>query len=165
MSKRGLTKHLKAKHGEETMEIVVGSKMCALCNITYKRNEFHVHMQIYHPESEFLFCCDFCDAKFAKKSKLERHVNIHKLKREKMACSLCSYEAWSQDNLKRHMHRHYNSIKCAICDYTTPEQNNLKRHYNKMHDETLKETSFPCDKCNKYLPSKGALKKHCQRHH
>ena len=122
-------------------------------------------MKIHHHESELLFLCEFCDAKFPKKSKLERHMNnnIHKQKREKMVCSLCSYETWSQDNWKRHMHRHYNNIKCSICDYTTPEQAYLTRHYNKMHDETLKETPFPCDKCNKYLPSKGALKKHCLR--
>ena len=122
MSKGGLTKHLKAKHREETIEIVVGSKMCAFCNITYKRNEFQNHMKIHHHKSELLFLCEFCDAKFLKKCKLERHMNnnIHKQKREKMVCSLCSYETWSQDNLKRHMHRHYNNIKCSICDYTTP---------------------------------------------
>ena len=110
VSKRGLTKHLKTKHGEETLELVVGSKVCALCNIFCKRNEIGEHMKKAHPESKIEFECDFCDARFSSKSKLERHRNIHKPKEEKFTCNLCGFETWSQDSLNRHMYRHYGSF-------------------------------------------------------
>jgi transcription elongation factor Elf1 len=164
VSKRGLTKHLKTKHGEETLELVVGSKVCALCNIFCKRNEIGEHMKKAHPESKIEFECDFCHARFSSKSKMERHRNIHKPKEEKFTCNLCGFETWSQDSLNRHMYRHYASFNCSLCDYNTTNKATLARHNEKMHG-TMNQTAFPCDKCNKFLPTKGALKKHCQRHH
>lgn len=159
-----LTMHKKIKHQQEKATVIVGSRICSFCQLTFKRSDILKHMKKEHPSIRLDFSCKDCNATFPCKAKLEKHMDLHRPRTEKLVCDLCAYESWSKGGLRRHMDRHDTLVQCVHCDYTTSTQYNLERHNERNHGP-VEETDFHCDTCNKFLPSKGALKKHRQRHH
>ena len=145
-SKRGLTKHLLIKHGLQSAEIVVGSKLCQLCGGTFKRHEIAEHMKVVHPESKGERC-KFCDVEFQSKSKLLRHMIKHNPKEDEFNCEHCDFSSGSEESFKGHMRRHNTSFQCALCDYMTSNKTNLSRHHTHVHKEIV-PTPFQCNKCD-----------------
>jgi hypothetical protein len=162
--KENLTAHKKQKHGEERLDITVGSRICGLCQLTFKRKDILAHMRQKHPDSPLEFCCDQCQKRFKFKSKLERHRKQHDKTTDNMSCQMCDFETGSEESLKRHIRRHANLIKCDLCEYTSDRIEYVKKHFSKNHEDQ-EETSHRCDICERCCPTKNALKIHKKRYH
>ena len=162
--KENLTTHKKQKHGEQKLEIIVGSRVCNLCQLTFKRRDILTHMREKHPDNPLEFQCEHCDKKFKYKSKLERHSKQHHQKTERHLCPTCGFETVSEQSLRNHIYRHNTLIKCDLCEYTSQRVDYLEKHYARKHGDK-EEAKFKCDICEIFLPTKDAVKKHKRRYH
>jgi len=83
------------------------------------------------------FSCDICSKIFAKKSKLEKHIETHGSKK---------------------------AFSCQLCDKNFKHEQNLRLHFNKIHGENDNKKLFNCDKCGESFARIESLKKHMEVH-
>ena len=82
--------------------------------------------------------CDQCDARFAFKNSLQRHINSQ-----------------HKDNC----------YKCSICETIFVRLDSLKRHKDKFHSEEGSSVQYLCNLCSKTFDYKQNLVKHRKKFH
>ena len=87
----GLVKHKKKMHQEVKVDIIVGTKVCLVCQVSLKRTELLKHMKDKHPDREIGFSCYICDKNFPCLAKLKRHIVIHEPRTENFICDQCDF--------------------------------------------------------------------------
>ena len=111
----GLVKHKKKMHQEVKVDMIVGTKVCLVCQVSLKRTELLKHMKDKHPDREIGFSCYICDKNFPCLAKLKRHIVIHEPRTENFNCDQCDFVTGPKENLERHRRRHYSYVECNIC--------------------------------------------------
>ena len=78
--------------------------------------------------------CQQCDYQSAKKSHVERHIQV-KHEEAKYLCHQCDHKAATQINLKNHIESKHEGIKypCQQCDYQATQAGHLQQHVKSKH--------------------------------
>uniref|UniRef100_A0A8D9DWG3 Zinc finger and BTB domain-containing protein 49 n=1 Tax=Cacopsylla melanoneura TaxID=428564 RepID=A0A8D9DWG3_9HEMI len=105
--------------------------------------------------------CNYCDAKFTDKDKLEDHISNHS-DVEKYTCHLCNKHYTCMKSLKLHLVHHERRRKLAeneefvvdTGDFTLEEWNDF-----------IKQRVSVCPKCNKDYHTPRNMRKHLRRVH
>jgi hypothetical protein len=107
-SKGNLKRHLEEQHKVFDLDNPIQSRnpskiMCALCDLTFKRNEHLAsHMNTHKPKQDKFTCTD-CGKQFTARSSLNRHSTIHSENREKFSCNVCQKTFSRKGHLARHI--------------------------------------------------------------
>lgn len=144
-----------------TNEVVVSRQrlkkyLCA-CGKAYNRPSLLEEHQRTHT-GEQPFKCDLCEARFSRRSILQKHVLKHVSPEEKpFKCPECGKGVNTQQHLDQHMGLHNRPFNCSHenCDETFRYEVQLKRHLIR-HKRTCCGTVFPTQQ--KYLT-------HVERNH
>ncbi len=103
------------------------------------------------------------EKKFAKRSILSLHQEIHKKERKQFPCITCKKSYTSKDNLRRHALTHGSpEFECDICLKRFYLNCDLKKH-SVIHQE--KVTFYHCSTCSKAFSQPNYLKRHIARIH
>lgn len=128
---------------------------CKICGYTNSVRSNYVRHLLDHQKRPHQ--CDMCPRKFANKSLLEQHDNIHKHR-----CRRCTKQ-FSGTNDRRLHEKHCQTmrLKCIQCNFRTINNCNLKRH---MTSHT-NERPFKCKLCPHTYKSKRSLQDHMRKIH
>merc|ERR1719412_2389353 len=92
--------------------------------------------------------CEICGKNFNKKSGLNHHVKeIHEGMAKDFQCEKCSYAAYFQRDLNRHIQIIHDEIKkysCDKCEETFGGLIDLRQHISSVHEGIKK---YVCDIC------------------
>ena len=116
-----LNRH-KKKHGVRT---------CDICKVTFQTQKtLKVHIRLHHTEEKF-YPCDQCSQLLSSKHSLERHMEIHEVKK----CNICKKTFTGRANLKNHMlgHTAKKMHPCNECDNLFSSSQSLHRHTKSKH--------------------------------
>jgi len=109
------------------------------------------------------FPCSFCDKRFAHKSNLLSHVQIHK--KGPLKCTDCDKEFFSRGGLSLHRKSHQPSEACPYCDHLAPNASYLKKHVDIKHfKEDVTRRRYSCDQCKARFYTKYHLERHLECH-
>lgn len=148
-----------AKHAKMSSPLL-GLK-CEKCKkMYYYEMEFKAHIQA-HIEMLKVYKCRVCFKPFAEKCELQRHMKIHREKKE-FSCHFCGKEFHYTFNLKKHMRTHTGEkpYSCILCELKFTHKNSLNRHMS-LHTN---ETEFECCVCDKVCLDRWTLQKHLASH-
>ena len=135
-----LYRHLKKSHKNEKLVLDKFETSKSNKIISDQKSTASNQEKIMHADDKSLqdkiFTCDSCEKCFAKKSKLDRHINgVHKgIKNHR--CLVCDHKFFQYSNLKQHMLRVHEKLKnyiCDLCDKSFFHSPSLRRHYKKVH--------------------------------
>jgi len=122
--KRNLQSHIKSVHLKITHK-------CKFENCDYEASSlqnlrFH-EVKVHDIGIASKFKCKFCDYETARKSDLNRHLNVKHLEVEKIQCHLCDYQSVRKDQLILHQKKVH--LNCNICNkYRSKSKKDLKEH-------------------------------------
>jgi len=112
------------------------------------------------PELNPRFQCRHCDAIFAAKFNLNKHVRaLHERKRPHQ-CEECGAAFQQKDHLNCHrksVHEKLKPYECEVCGKKFGWSGVLKKHIRIVHE---KERPFPCYVCGHAFRQKAHLEKH-----
>ena len=99
--------------------------------------------------------CSQCQLLFRNKTLLEEHIKIHHMSVVvSERCNACNKEFTDNDELEIHMaEQHTDEADCARCNAFFKSEEDVMRHANNAN---------MCNKCDREVISKAALKKHEQ---
>jgi len=110
--------------------------------------------------------CGICSLSFTYKNSLDKHMNLHKVKKL-FSCETCSMVYARKADLDTHALSHaltqnsQISIKCEECGEEFTNQDSLNRHIE-MHRKSRK--TIQCNVCQKNCSSSKELMTHMQMH-
>ncbi|XP_061389724.1 zinc finger protein 718-like [Musca vetustissima] len=122
-------------------------------NLAKHKREMHTEEGKQRP-----FECDVCHKKFANKTILRTHMEVHEAGRD-YVCSECGKGFPSENRRKIHERMvHQADRVCDQCGKTIHGIYALKLHL--MEHAGYKKPKWPCDECNAQLNSHSSLKRH-----
>uniref|UniRef100_A0A1I8MZK2 Uncharacterized protein n=2 Tax=Musca domestica TaxID=7370 RepID=A0A1I8MZK2_MUSDO len=122
-------------------------------NLAKHKKEMHTEEGKQRP-----FECDVCHKKFANKTILRTHMEVHEAGRD-YVCSECGKGFPSENRRKIHERMvHQADRVCDQCGKTIHGIYALKLHL--MEHAGYKKPKWPCDECNAQLNSHSSLKRH-----
>ncbi|XP_026500637.2 zinc finger protein 668-like isoform X2 [Vanessa tameamea] len=106
------------------------------------------------------FRCGLCTKQFADRSILLNHLDIHRIKYDKI-CSLCleRFSDWQQLLSHRLKHLQWKDKTCHLCDKRFQSSIYLEHHYKNAHSPDEK-TQLRCVQCYKIYKTPRQLRKH-----
>ena len=107
--------------------------------------------------------CQICDARFASKQNMERHVLEKHGSADPEKCPQCSKTFSRKDSLEFHIKNVHDKslpiLKCEKCEKTFNKKSNLDRHRRDVH---MKEKMYKCPKST--CPEEFSQKSNYDRH-
>ncbi|CAG9789643.1 unnamed protein product [Diatraea saccharalis] len=142
----------------------VGVFPCEKCNKTFHtRNKLKVHFDLVHKMVKKIQCPK-CPARFAYYFVCQKHlVDVHGMIPVKYKCNVCDKAFTRRFHLSNHIKKDHLDEKntyCQLCTYNCFSNNELKIHMAKQHGEKL----FECSVCEKCYSSQKSLKQHMNIH-
>lgn len=116
--------------------------------------------------SSALKLCSVCEARFANKNTLKRHMRRRHKNFRPYQCGYCTKDFTEKYVLKRHLlvHTDKRPYKCteAACNRAYKERGSLKQHIQTVH-KGIKDRQ--CSICNKFFAKFSTLRVHIQNVH
>ena len=118
------------------------------------------------------FKCNFCEANFAHKHHLKKHVKVHEVGHEgkkPFQCNICDTRFAKKITMNAHIATiHENKsggkiFQCLHCDSQFKYNRSLTYHISHVHGG--KKPVFKCDQCTKQYHHKSHLNKHIVKVH
>jgi len=130
---------------------------CPQCGKEVRKKFMESHMIKYHTpkEDQPQLTCEVCGKVFPTQQYLDMHMHYHKFNKgeREFACETCKRSFYSEDEIKKHVCKHYS---CDTCDMKFIRERNLKLH-KRSH---LGETIFSCMQCEALFEKKKQLNSH-----
>ncbi|XP_058465066.1 gastrula zinc finger protein XlCGF8.2DB-like isoform X1 [Malaya genurostris] len=135
---------------------------CTICgHATTQRSGLKKHMLTHSDAKSYV--CDLCGEHFRFSSNLIMHKRRRHLHQKNFACSQCSKEFISKDELLNHSMCHSNErpFDCGICGNTFNRKSSLKFHQKHKHSVMAK---IACQVCGRGFSQKVSLQNHLRMH-
>ncbi|XP_054270372.1 zinc finger and BTB domain-containing protein 41-like isoform X2 [Macrosteles quadrilineatus] len=146
---------------------------CERCKMCVKKIERSIDKDDTSKDSHKPLSCNICNLRFIYKSRLEKHLKVHKgLKL--FPCDICNRAFAQKGGLKAHIERKHSTNKCKrvqtkkeICNICNKEisTHRLKNHIETVHFRKIESLLFRCKDCGKGFSHKENLKVHTDAVH
>ncbi|XP_054271521.1 zinc finger protein OZF-like isoform X3 [Macrosteles quadrilineatus] len=146
---------------------------CERCQMCVKKIERSIDKDDTSKDSHKPLSCNICNLRFIYKSRLEKHLKVHKgLKL--FPCDICNRAFAQKGGLKAHIERKHSTNKCKrvqtkkeICNICNKEisTHRLKNHIETVHFRKIESLLFRCKDCGKGFSHRKNLKVHTDAVH
>ena len=168
--KKNMEIHKRVHHKIEPKSSDIGDSNETIPPEIPYNNDNNSHDNQVHEEKK-LFRCAYCESNFDTLEELSsHHKQLHKDKRLRLKCSICTQSFLAKRSLTRHIktvHEGIKPFKCELCNVGYYTNIRLRCHYQRVHKEKKRKlkTSFKCEYCNTEFSSKTSLITHNKKFH
>ncbi|CAK1591487.1 unnamed protein product [Parnassius mnemosyne] len=131
---------------------------CDICEFKSSQKRCYILAHLKAHVAKQMYCCNNCEYKCIKKSKLQTHVKIHTGEKP-FSCNICEYRCIRKSNLQAHnmkIHTGEKHFSLNICKHRFISKCDLKRHME-IHTG---EKPFSCNICEYSFITKSRLQTH-----
>lgn len=136
------------------IEVHTMDSMCIMCN-NECFDDIWKHTRVHVPRKH---ACNECGKKFIRDDTLQKHIEMHLDKREKLTCEVCHLLLATEDELEDHFAKIHKY--CRVCSKTFASRKSLNRH-KKIH---LRLRDYVCKVCGRKYKKKESYDTHVLIH-
>ncbi|XP_063899196.1 zinc finger protein 91-like [Helicoverpa armigera] len=161
--KKTFGSQLKHKIHYDTVHRLLKKYKCSKCDekfIDYFTRQKHL-VEVHNVEP-ILYKCKVCDRGFNRKFSLTLHVKRCHLAQKDFQCQFCSYQCFTNTELKEHHLRHggVKPFVCSVCKKAYSRNKALVLHM-RVHNN---DRRYICSVCGIAFVQKGSLVSHMHTH-